>query len=130
MPDSAKNMTLPGQEVSLAIDKAVFKKDQNFMVAMLSEIEADPNLQLDIGDQINFHINNGPEKEWAGLGQVTHIMTCYLLDIPPFIMSKHQDPMFKNPMALYHHLQGRVGRLLSPTDKVVAIGFTVTHARD
>jgi hypothetical protein len=125
MPESATNMTLPGQEVSLLLDKATFKKDQNFMVAMESELVDET---INIGDQVNFHRQIDPtKKEWAGVGMVTHIMTCYLLDLPVFIMSKHQDPEFKNPMALYHHLQERVGRLLNPTDKVISIGFTMIH---
>lgn len=129
MTDKATNMTLPGQEVSLQIDKVTFKKDQNFMVAMESELKDE--LTINIGDQVNFHRQINPQnKEWAGVGVVTHIMTCYLLDLPAFIMSKHQDPEFKNPMALYHHLQTRVGRLLSPTDKVISIGFTVLHTNE
>ena len=128
MTETARNMTLPGQETSLLIDKVTFKKDQNFMVAMESELV---DTKLEIGDQVNFHRQiDSSNKEWAGLGVVTHIMTCYLLDLPVFIMSKHQDPEFKNPMALYDHLQGRVGRLLTPTDKVVSVGFRMVHAND
>jgi len=128
MTDAAKNMTLPGQEVSIRIDKATFKKDQNFVVTLEAELA---NETIEIGDHINLHRQTDPtNKEWAGLGIVTHIMVCYVLDLPAFIMQKHQDPEFKNPMALYHHLQTRVGRLVKPTDKVISIGFTTLHQKN
>ncbi|MHC4757214.1 MAG: hypothetical protein ACYTE8_01005 [Planctomycetota bacterium] len=125
MAEAATNMTLPGQEVSILLDKPTFKKDQNFVVLMLSEVQDD---KINLGDRVNFHLQTDPtHKEWAGVGTVTHIMTCHILNLPAFIMQKHQDPEFKNPMALYDHLQSRVGRLLSPADKVVTIGFNIEH---
>jgi len=125
---AANQMTMPGQEVDLSIDQATFKKDQNFVVVLEAELLKKKVIKL--GDNINFHTGHAESKEWSGLGQVTHLMSCYLLDLPPFIMQKHQDPSFKNPMALYHHLQTRVGRLLTPMDKVISIGFKVLHTND
>jgi len=127
MTEAAKNLTLPGQETSILVDRSTFKKDTNFVVALEAELE---NAEVEIGHQINFHTLAGEIKEWAGVGVVTHIMTCYLLDVPPFIMAKHQDPMFKNPMALYNHLQGRGNRLLTPVDKVICVGFRMIQQND
>jgi hypothetical protein len=123
MPEAVQN-TLPGQELNLHIDRGSFKKDQNFIVVMESELE---ETECGLGDAITFHTGEGDSALWEGTGTVTHVMSCYLLDIPKFIMEKHQDPLFKNPMALFHHLQGRVGRMLTPVDKAVCIGFRIVQ---
>lgn len=110
---------LPRQAEKIILERDTFKKDQNFVVV--------PDEKMDItlkpGDNVSFVMVTGDQETWVGDGVVTHFMTCYVLDIPPFVLQKHQDPMLKNPMALYNHLQGRLERRVTPIDLVCCVGF-------
>ncbi len=131
MPGQSKEKILPGQELSLSVVRDSLRKDQNFIVAMETEVETEGQPRLEVGDTINLHMMVGDSQQWVGTVTVSHVMQCYVLDIPSFVMSKHQDPLFKNPMALYDHLQVRAGRRLTPVDIVYCIGFRViSSAKD
>jgi hypothetical protein len=119
MNQTQKQDALPGMAAKIILERDSFKKDQNFVVVPAAELED----VLTPGDNITLATMMGDQESWAGDGVVTHFMSCYVLDIPTFVLTAHQDPMLKNPMALYNHLQGRLSRRVTPIDLVYCIGF-------
>jgi hypothetical protein len=112
---------LQGMAAKIILERDSFKKDQNFVVIPAEELDKD----LKPGDNITLVTKMQDQESWAGDAVVTHFMSCYVLDILPAILSGHQDPMLKNPMALYNHLQGRLSRRVTPIDMVYCIGFKI-----
>jgi hypothetical protein len=112
---------LPNQLPTIVLERDSLKKDQNYVVLPAEELED----ILAPGEQITL-LTRAPgdgNTNWVADAVVTHYMTCYILDIPTFMLTGHHDPMMKNPMALYNALQNRLNRRLNPVDLVVVVGF-------
>ena len=119
---SQKQNALPGQQPSFFIRRETFKQDGNWLVILDSELNGFS--MLEPGDQFDMVVESGNgETNWAGAGICTHSMSCFILDIPKFVLDKHHDPMMKNGMALYDELQTRGKARLSPATMVFCIGF-------
>jgi len=118
---STKQAQLPGQQPSFRISAESFKQDGNWLVILDSELGEFP--MLEPGDHFDMWVESGSEKNWAGGAICTHFMSCFILNIPKFVLDKHHDPIMKNGMALYDELQKRGQARLSPATMVFCIGF-------
>lgn len=124
-----KQAVLPGQEPSFRIGRETFKKDGNWLVVIQEELGEHPIMEP--GD--NFHLTvdiGGGQEQWCGTGICTHFMSCFVLDIPKFVLDKHHDPSMKNGLAMYEELQRRQQGRISPATTVYCIGFKLMAGND
>lgn len=66
----------------------------------------------------------GQEKEYIGMGKVTHVISCALKDIPPIVLKNYHDEKCKNPISLMSNLQELNEVTLTDETIVSCIGFT------
>ena len=109
-------------DYTIDVSRPIFRKDSNFVVTL------DPYTDIPKpGDAITITTDG----EFAAAGTITHTVVSSILDIPKFVFDKMHDPMYKNPIALYHRLGRQSGdRLIMPTELVLSIGFTVVTKAD
>ena len=101
----------------LEFKKIKFKKGLNFTVR-IGEKWAKVGL---VGKVLP--IEDSQDRVNIGSAVITHIMTCSLADVPPFVFTNHHDPICKNPIILMDILRSIYGEEVNGASKAVIIGF-------
>jgi len=101
---------------TLDFKRLEFKKGLNFTVR-IGDKWAKPML---VGKVLPMQDS---DEQQIGNAVITHVMTCSLADIPPFVFTKLHDGICRNPIVLMDVLRGIYGSDVSGASSAVVIGF-------